>query len=634
MIRNKIGRTLFGIGLLLLLILPVGLSLKANSAYLISEETLTDLGYETVLHTTKGTLNNNPQEIDFVNFNPKTNRTVRLIPWAVLNKETETNTRSTVLQIAQDYELKNPESKVIAGINGDFFPFVSLNENPLSSQVIDGDVHQASVFNQNYNGVNYPANALGIMGDGSLKTSHIIGASSQLYLDVFDGSGEVITSEPVSLNKAPGAGETSVYFGSNYSTPINFAKGIYYVSNPFFMRTGSYFGRGVISSKETSVTLGRKTFAIVSNKQALTDSLSIGTQIRITKRVTGDLAGAESVIGFYGYPLRSGTIPAYGAYPVGLGGSKTQSTWTAANPRTFLGIKADGSVMMGLVKGRAAGKTGLTGQGVGALLKDFDCLEGFMFDGGGSSTLVSRINGLLQTASLGTSETRAVVNALLLVEDEMAPVILNQRIDNVGPDTISMSIHPVVDASITLTKVFATINGTSHELTDNQFTLENASPNTTYNISFKAEYTKDGTPGVYQSSLVLTVTTSTLAPEIVIDEIVPGTTTMSFKVTLKDYGSEITEAYFALNGEKKVMNKGTNEFEFTNLTPGVSNSYSAIVKYFDSKTVKYTFYTFPATTILTLEEEAAKTGCRSQAASFMGFLSIMAMAVFILRRKH
>jgi hypothetical protein len=130
------------------------------------------------------------------------------------------------------------------------------------------------------------------------------------------------------------------------------------------------------------------------------------------------------------------------------------------------------------------------------------------------------------------------------------------------------------------------------------------------------------------------VTTPSQVPEVIIDEAVSGATSIIFKVTFKDYGNEVLEAYFALNGEKKILNKGSNELEFTGLSPGVSNSYSAIVKYFDSKTQKYIFYTLPATPILTLEEEAESTGCRSQAVSLMGFLVTITMAVFILRRKR
>lgn len=155
------------------------------------------------------------------------------------------------MNIAKDYEAKNPNSKVILGINADFFPFDQNNENPFSAQVIDGDLHQGGVFTINQGSTYYPANVLGIYDDGTLKASNNVYASNATFLDIFDETGTVIYSTQLAINATPGSGQTAAFFGTMYTKQLNEKDGIYYVQNPSYVRDDNKFARGTISSVET-----------------------------------------------------------------------------------------------------------------------------------------------------------------------------------------------------------------------------------------------------------------------------------------------------------------------------------------------------------------------------------------------
>jgi hypothetical protein len=611
-------------GLLLLGITP----LKVNSAsYNPTNDKTTDLGHNVVMHETIGTFQGS-QYINYVVFNPVTTKSIKLIPWAVLNQETQTNIRSSVLNIAKDYEAKNPGSKVIAGINADFFPFVQTNENPFSAQVIDGNLHQGGVFTINQGSTYYPANVLGIYDDGTLKSSHNVYASNATFLDIFDERGTVIYSTQLStVNSTVGSGQTGAFFGTMYTKQLNEQEGIYYVQSPSYVRDDNKFARGVISSVVNQLTMAKRTVAIVTKDAKVKSYLKEGVEIRVTKRLAGELEGAVSAIGFYGHPLQNGVVPSYGAYPNGLGGPREQSVVTSANPRTMLGVKEDDTVIMGIVEGRATGKTGLTGQGVGEFLKQFGCIEGFNFDGGGSSTLVARVNGTLKQVATGTDGTRAVVNALLLVEQETDPIELNPVISEIKHNSFKITVDPKPNGNQQIQKIEAVVNDEFYTIENNTIVIEDAKVTSSNTVRFKVTYTENGTSKSFSTLKTITVKTVALPPEVSVEVREITTSSVSFNVTLNTNGSTIIEAYFVFGDNHRVIIPGQNILTFQNLKSGNTYKYSSIVNYNDETGSKY--YTFPETSV----QVKKASGCGSNAMYIYSALSTVAITLFLVRRK-
>lgn len=610
------------VGVLIMTMSPI--RVLSITAYNPTKDEQTNLGHNTIMHETTGQFIG-PQSINYLTFNPQTTKTIKLIPWAVLNSSTETNTRSTVLNIAKDYEAKNPQSKVIAGINADFFPFVQTNENPFSTQLIEGDLHQGNIFELD----GYKSNVLGIMADGTLKTSYQVTSSVQTYLDIIDSSGDVIYTTEVNVNYEPTKGKTSVFFGFDYHATINSEQGIYLVENPSFIRTSYRFARGEISDIKNSATLTNGTIAIKSDNTQVNQLLKTKVMVRVTKRIAGDLSEAVSAVGFFGHPLQNGVVVPYGKYPNGAGGPRETSVIQGVHPRTFLGVKSDNTVYMGIVEGRATNKTGLTGNGVGEFLNQFGCVEGYMFDGGGSSTLVARVNGVLKQVATGTDGVRPVVNALLLVEQEVDLIDLRPTFVDIGVNSFKIKVNPESVSGKSIQKIEAIVNGEPYLVKNNEYFVTNAIANTINTIRFKVTYLENNQSKTFTTVKTLLVKTESRPPAIVIESIAIESTRISFTMTMHDNGAIINEAYFALNGQKKDILPGLNEIVFDNLTPGKNQSYTAIIRYLDPDEGAK-FYTIPITNVTT--KDLKTSGCNSKTKILYDLLS-MSLFVFLIRKK-
>lgn len=118
----------------------------------------------------------------------------------------------------------------------------------------------------------------------------------------------------------------------------------------------------------------------------------------------------------------NGVTQAIGAYQLLLKDGVVQDGLdNTANPRTALGIKENGQVVLYTMDGRRAGHSvGASTKQIAARLKELGCVDAVLFDGGGSTTFGA-------TSAVGNSFTlqnkpsdggqRAVTNALFFVSD-------------------------------------------------------------------------------------------------------------------------------------------------------------------------------------------------------------------------
>ena len=83
-----------------------------------------------------------------------------------------------------------------------------------------------------------------------------------------------------------------------------------------------------------------------------------------------------------------------GAYILIRNGQVVNTGDTTTNPRTAVGIKADGKVVLYMVDGRQAPlSVGMTGQELAQTMLDLGCVEALNLDGGGSSTFATQRAG-------------------------------------------------------------------------------------------------------------------------------------------------------------------------------------------------------------------------------------------------
>lgn len=92
----------------------------------------------------------------------------------------------------------------------------------------------------------------------------------------------------------------------------------------------------------------------------------------------------------------------------------SESLMRARHPRTAIGWRPDGKLVLVVVDGRQPASTGMTIEELAALMRELDCTDAMNLDGGGSTTMVIR-NRIVNRPSDPTGE-RPVSDALLIVE--------------------------------------------------------------------------------------------------------------------------------------------------------------------------------------------------------------------------
>ncbi|QIB69500.1 hypothetical protein Ami103574_09240 [Aminipila butyrica] len=135
-------------------------------------------------------------------------------------------------------------------------------------------------------------------------------------------------------------------------------------------------------------------------------SMVVGSEVEIGVSDNGGtgLANAVEAIGIYYSLLENGNIVTSG---------------TGLNPRTAVGIKSDGTVVLYVVDGRQTNSKGLNLVQVASHMKALGCTYAFNMDGGGSTALYSRLPGLENAVSIknvpSEGSERKVANGLLFV---------------------------------------------------------------------------------------------------------------------------------------------------------------------------------------------------------------------------
>lgn len=341
---------------------------------------------------------------------------VRITPWAYISQG-QWNL-ATVRRIAADYEAKNPGNRVIAAINADFF---DINANRMFPRTPSGAHASMGEFYKTLTG-----NAVGFTNDGSTET--LIGneklvRSSHMTLSVYDDNGIIIKEFQIDkINSEPTENQISIYYAkwareegwaSQRIKPINVEdafivdNGDYAIPSSHQDKSGTgsttedFYGRGKVSSIGNA-ELSTGDFAIKSNNPEVVEALSIGTKIRAQYHFVGAHEGIGDIVGVGNTILYDG--------------QKTGSD-TNRHPRTMIGVKEDGTIVMTVVDGRQPEKLmyGASQAEMAAILKHYGAIEGYNLDGGGSSTMLILKDGDFEVTNSPSDNTeRSDSNAILI----------------------------------------------------------------------------------------------------------------------------------------------------------------------------------------------------------------------------
>ena len=420
------------------------------------------------------------------------NGKAKVVQWTYLpSSSTFGWTLTTVTKMASNYELHNPGYKVVAAINGDFFDIESkASYGPLLKTtrgvgVSDGEVIRA----MDARGLEKNPLTIGFKNNGK-GDNYVQGGKIEFseyhMLTLYDEEDNVIDELEIKyINSLPSDGEIAVYY--SYPTgvnPENKAQGYesvempansaYICENPYRFVPSSdtvLYAKGALKNATETKDLAWGTFGIVTTNQEIRSKIDSATTVRVQKNVIGDYADCDNIGG--------------GVFPLLLNGQKFFDQDTVHHPRTMIGAKADGSIVMATVDGRqkSSGMHGMTSDELGATMQYYGCVSAVNLDGGGSTTIAIRDENdqfrILNSPSDGSLRNDANCYLVVMKQADF-DVTSIESTDNM----IAFNLDTTETDLNEITKIKCTLNGVTKEVVNNRVVFDGLESNKYYNYYF------------------------------------------------------------------------------------------------------------------------------------------------------
>lgn len=496
---------------------------------------------------------------------------VRITTWAYLHDHKWT--LNSVRALINDYEVNNPGWKVVGAINGDFFDIGARGALPYQT---NGALVSGGEFYKTTTG-----NLVGFRNDGSedsLVGNETVERTAKMILSIYN-NGEIVKEFDLDkINEMPGDGESSVFYSYYVNIPDGkdedgndkFRKELtktevtsngYFVDNAELALPNNqtdFYGKGKISSKEAKV-LSAGQFAIVSNNTDVNSFLDTDVEIRVQYKYVGAYAGINDITG--------------GGTTIINNGLDSEIGLTDRAPRTVIGRKADGTIIMMVIDGRqsAAGMYGADRTELGAIMNYYGAVEAYNLDGGGSSTMIIRKDGeLVVLNSPSDGRERNDANAILIVVKDPEIEIKSTPTTN----NLTLDVNVVEDNAHDINELYVVLNNETKKVENNKVVFENLNSNTEY--PYFIEY-KDAAGEVTRIITSGRLKTHKITPVFEGIEVIERGDKFEFKVkfTDPDGASGYDKAELKLNGksfgylysgQKSVSKKYIQEFDTITLT--------------------------------------------------------------------
>lgn len=324
-----------------------------------------------------------------------------------------------VLSLARDFNLKNPDYEVIAGVNGDYFTTGStINANMIfGSKLVKADNHDKYL-------------AIELNPNGQFVQSHkkLTYGNYKLYL--YDKTShalmKVVTIENINDSTIE-AGQTGIFF--NYDTPVK-ANGLHYsytlkmkstTNNQFF-----YYGENPVEKSGSIETTTTK--ISVLSKDETVNALLPHSVIKVQKETTG-IEESHALLGVDSMILENDAIKLFSEI-----GGQSSSNNESRHPRTGIGFDSENRPVLITVDGRQAGfSQGVNLREFAKIMQANGLKNGFNLDGGGSTQAILKSGNdfkIVNSPSEGGPTTyRAVSNAVFFIKPKAKAQISTDLVD-------------------------------------------------------------------------------------------------------------------------------------------------------------------------------------------------------------
>lgn len=404
--------TSISIVMVALMILTVTAS-AFTSSVLDSPNYILENGFKYVEKTT--TENGKTQKIFYGEYNPTAEDAE--YEWVLHTVKNENGTVLTnVLDIAKDYE-KTTGRKVMLAVNGDYF----AGGEPVDSYVNDGVVVKiGNMANKN---------SFGFSNTGIATVGRM--TEVDVCVITYDEEGNRTFTKVDLFNKQPQQGQIAIYNQPGSYTVTNAGAMILRTDVPNLTQypldctEATMTSKGVQESKTFTLKSGQVAVVYTESHSDLFANVKYGSKVDVVNVPAGDFAGCDWVIGGYDAIVDNYVVKT---------NCHDDNAGNAAAPRTFVGMKEDGTIFVCVVDGRGAGSSvGLTVEQEAQLAGVLGAQYALELDGGGSSTMIVRIDDQLTLRNVPSDGSmRRVANVVLLVEKPKAEE--DPGVDNPGTE--------------------------------------------------------------------------------------------------------------------------------------------------------------------------------------------------------
>jgi hypothetical protein len=569
---------------------------------------------------------------------PGSNTAVRVVSWGL--SAANGFSAGTMVEIAQDYQIKHPGTIVIGGISGDFFNNQTPDGNtkePLNNWVSEGDVIKKDVLEPDFH------NVLGFKEDRSWVEGKPTSTENlQLKIlnegdvtDVYDIANIIGTSgdtlNPNGINIVyPGFDgnlDTTGYtiVKGNYETFKQSRTGLQgkiYIEND---NLGSFLKgeiKEIIPGGEAISKVPLGTFYILSKDESIQTILPVNTKIKCEYTLTGEFAGVDNTVGYIFKILEDGNSN-FQQY------NGSHSYIYLPRARAAIGFKPDKSVVLltaGLGSITGSNQAGPSLFELAELLKLEGCTEGFNLDGGGSASIVARTEtgGLEMLNTPSDGSPRAIGNGILFVMQDP-----NIRVT----ETTSKSITVEQTAPIkngTLTQADVVLAGKRYSLLDGPVILTDLNKNSRYNLKYEFTYEHKGQ--AYYGEINETVYTDSVdAPDIRRFK-VSNVTETSVDIEYQIRGDNLDEYYINYQGQNHYLDDKEGTVTLTGFTKDDTVEFILYVYYSTQPGITKRVESEPLS--VTFKAKTGGGGGCQMGTNIYYFIGLFALGLFIYKRRR
>lgn len=288
-----------------------------------------------------------------------------------------------------------PGNRVIAGVNGDFYEISGFATGVPNGLFMDEGV----ILNSSISAFTF-----GLKEDGS----SIYGVPKLTKNITINGK----TTNLTSINRYRNTNELVLYTENYNTTTKSTNEGDEVVLDIVEgeVKSGQTLKLKVSEIRNnqgnTPLSQGKVVLSANGTSRAVLQGLSVGDSVTASFALSGEWNEVKVAIGGEGPLVKDGVVQ-QGVGPLGI------------HPRTAIGTKADGSIVLFEVDGRSPGfSEGVDTDELGKIMKDMGVINAMNLDGGGSSTFVARMPGTTGVKMMNQGSDgyeRKTGNGLLIV---------------------------------------------------------------------------------------------------------------------------------------------------------------------------------------------------------------------------